>query len=199
MYDSPQYMDSVTLGIGLREWWRHYRRRRASETVRMEAVEISWLGITGKWVADRDQQRAAWEMYVELITRISIQPLARDEGLLREALASLYSLFGETRRILKSYGPGVAQPLPGSDVSFGQLAVEVLNRLLRPLLARWHPLLLEHEQQRAQGVGAREHERRWAHHGELRRELERIRGEMSSYATLLAKASGISGLHGSRP
>lgn len=182
--------------MNLRDSWQDYLKRRRTEGVRLEGVEVSWLGIKGKWVADRDQQRAAWEMYVELITRISIQPLGHDEGLLREALTSLYSLFGETRRILKTYGPGVARPIRGGSVSFGRLAIEVLNVVLRPVLARWHPLLLAHEHARAQGVSVLDHERRWARHAELRGELERIRHEMLSYANLLASASGISGIHG---
>jgi len=114
--------------------FKDYLRRRRTESVRLEEVEVSWLGIKGKWVADRDQQRAAWEMYVELITRISIQPFPPNEGLLWEALTSLYNLFGETRRILKTYGPGVARPMDGGSVSFGQLAVNVLNVVLRPCL-----------------------------------------------------------------
>ena len=178
---------------------KDYFRRRSTESVQLEAVEVSWLGIKGKWVADRDQQRAAWEMYVELITRISIQPLAPDQGLLREALSSLYSLFGETRRILKAHGPGVARPLGGGNVSFGQLAVDVLNMVLRPVLARWHPALLQHEHTRPATTSAVNHERTWTHHDELRGELERVRTEMLTYANLLAKASGIQGIHGTQP
>jgi hypothetical protein len=49
---------------------------------------------SAEWEADPTERRAAWSLYVELVTRIAVQPLEIDEGLLREALTSLYSLFG---------------------------------------------------------------------------------------------------------
>jgi hypothetical protein len=176
---------------------RGYFARRRTESVTLKEVEFEFFGVKGTWVADREQQTAAWEMYVELITRIAIQPLGADEGLLREALSSLYSLFGETRRILKQHGPRVAQPLKleAGQVSFGILAVSVLNRVLRPFLARWHPLLLEYEQTKGTGVSSREHERSWSNHLELRRELDVVRSKLDRYADLLAQAAGIQKLH----
>ena len=74
------------------------------------SVNTPFLKIQGSWQPDEAEQNAAWELYVELITRISVQELKPDEGLLREALSSLYQLFGETRLILRKYGPSVAKP-----------------------------------------------------------------------------------------
>ena len=82
---------------------------------------------------------------MELVTHISVEPLGPEEGLLRETLGSLYSLFGSTRDILRRYGPEVAIPKRGHELSFGSIAVTVLNRALRPLLARWHPELGHYE------------------------------------------------------
>ena len=134
--------------MGIGDWWK----RQKTESITLESVEIEWLGLKGKWVADRAQQEASWQLYVELITRISLQPLKSGEGLLREGLSSLYSLFGETRKILKEHGPRVAKPLGGGTLSLGQIAVEVLNQRLRPLLAKWHPLLQAYENERPQSV-----------------------------------------------
>lgn len=50
----------------------------------------------------------AWAFYVELTTRIAIQPLAPGHGLLREALNSLYTLFTEMRKILRDAGRAIA-------------------------------------------------------------------------------------------
>jgi hypothetical protein len=50
---------------------------------------------------DEIQQMAAWELYVELATRIAVRPFGADEGLMREALSSLYSIFGTTRDVLR--------------------------------------------------------------------------------------------------
>ena len=74
-----------------------------------------------EFVTDEAQVRAAWSLYVELVTRIAVQPLAQDEGLYREALNSLYSLFATTREILKEAGPSVG----ASQKSVGGLAIYI--------------------------------------------------------------------------
>jgi hypothetical protein len=151
-------------------------------------------GISGKWAPDEAERKAAWEMYVELVTRISVEELEAGEGLLREALSSLYTLFGSTRDILRRYGPEVATPKRGHELSFGLIAVTVLNRALRPLLSRWHPELSDYESTRAPDTSALEHERRWDRQEELRRALADLRGTLRSYADLLADVAGVPSL-----
>ncbi len=87
-------------------------------------------GVTGTWKPDDSERQAAWEMYVELVTRIAVVRLQPEEGLLREALSSLYSVFDSTRQILRERGPNVAQPKGGGDLSFGYLSVTILKRLV---------------------------------------------------------------------
>jgi len=135
---------------------------------------------------DETQQRAAWELYVELMTRIAVQPLGQDEGVLREALTSLHSIFGVTREILKKAGPSVAQ----GPNSFGPVAIDVLNKGLRPFLVKWHPLLSAHEAKRPADVSIKDHERTWDKYAELRSELAKLQEQMIIYAQALAKISG---------
>lgn len=161
---------------------------------KITSVQVNLPFVSGTWEADDDQRRAAWEMYVELVTRISIQPLEADEGLLREALTSLYVLFGETRRILRDHGPGVARPERKQLLAFGQIAVDVLNHGLRPFLAKWHPLLTEHEAGRG-ALSATAHERAWPMASALRADLDVLRTVMTAYADLLAAACSIPPLH----
>jgi hypothetical protein len=106
-------------------------RLRGPKSVQV-SLNLPVLQISGTWEPNDDERKAAWELYVELVTRISVVPLGPDEGLLREALSSLYSLFATTRDILRRYGPGVAEPKPGGQYSFGTLAVAMLNIGLRP-------------------------------------------------------------------
>jgi hypothetical protein len=74
----------------------------ASPGSRNVELTLPFLGkVSGQWAPDEAERQAAWEMYVELATRITIQPLAPGEGLLREALTSYYSLFATTRTILR--------------------------------------------------------------------------------------------------
>ena len=56
-----------------------------------------------EWVTDEGHRQVAWALYVELVTRISVQELHPGQGLIREALSSLYSLFDTTRQILRDY------------------------------------------------------------------------------------------------
>ena len=60
------------------------------------------FGIGGaEWEADVTERKAAWALYVELVTRITVESLQSDQGLLREALNSLYKMFEITRQILR--------------------------------------------------------------------------------------------------
>jgi uncharacterized membrane protein YeaQ/YmgE (transglycosylase-associated protein family) len=86
----------------------------------------------------RDSQQVAWKLFVESVTRISSQTLEGDEGLLREALTSIYGLFATTRDVLKEARPSTRT---GTDPTVEHLAVAMLNNELRPFLSRWHPAL----------------------------------------------------------
>jgi hypothetical protein len=134
------------------------------------------------------QQDAAWKLYVELTTRITLQPLDDDHGLLREALNSIYKIFDLTRDILKAGGPALAE---GSDTAFGFLALRVLNDGLRPFNAKWHPLLKEYEDNKSPMVSAVEHEKRWEHNAAMRAELKALQTKMQQYTGELARIAQI--------
>jgi hypothetical protein len=101
------------------------------------AVSLPFGLGSAEWEADPTQRRAAWALYVELVTRVAVQELADDAGLVREAMNSLYTLFGTTREILRAAGPDVG----ASRESVGGLSIAVLNQGLRPFLSKWHPIL----------------------------------------------------------
>jgi len=136
---------------------------------------------------DETQQRAAWSLYVELSTRIAMQPLGPQEGILREALTSLYNIFNISRQALREAGPEIAQ----GPESLGAIAIDVLNKGLRPFLVKWHPLLKMHEEKKPQDVSTVEHERSWVQAKELREELELLRQQMIIYVDALGKIAGL--------
>ncbi|GAB3479549.1 hypothetical protein [Nocardiopsis coralliicola] len=152
--------------------------------------------ISGVWEPDDAERRAAWELYVELITRVTVVDLRPDEGLMREALGSVYTLFGSTREILRRYGPDVALRRPRGKLSFGAISVAVLNGALRPFLARWHPALTSYEATLPEGGDLVAHERAWEHADELRRELAEVRTALTDLARLLAEVAGVADFHG---
>jgi len=155
------------------------------------SIHLPFLKIEGAWRPDKSEREAAWEMYVELVTRISVVELKPDEGLVREALSSLYPLFGTTREILRKHGPSVAQPKGNGRISFGYLAVAIVNGALRPFLAKWHPLLLDHESTKDSTRSPLEHEQQWERHDELRQALSEVRAALAEYANSLAEVAGV--------
>ncbi len=160
-----------------------------TDSIKFKKVSFSLpFGIGSvEWEADPTERRAAWSLYVELVTRIAVQPLEIDTGLVREALTSLYSLFGITRQVLKEAGPNVG----ASRESVGGIAIAVLNNGLRPFLAKWHPLLQTWEQERPPNKSPKQHELDWYKEPQLRDELEFLRRDLEQYANALAVIAGV--------
>ena len=155
------------------------------------ALRLGPISVGGTWEPDEAEVEAAWEMYIELATRISTQQLKEGEGILREALTSLHELFSITREILRRHGPTVARKKGEGEHSFAELAVYVLNYGIRPILAKWHPLLIHHEASRSADRSVAEHEASWQRAGELRGALEELRSNLLDYANLLAEVAGV--------
>ncbi|MES5822875.1 hypothetical protein [Streptomyces sp. RG80] len=176
--------------------FRQRKRRRPSGPTQVTArLAIPFVGdITGTWEPADAERSAAWELYLELVTRVSVEELDPEEGFLREALSSLYSFFQTTREILRRYGPEVAPPLAPGHVSFGVLAVTVLNRVLRPLLATWHPRLTAYESQRPEGQDPVAWEQQWEHADALRERIGEVRRTLVSLARTLQEVADVSDL-----
>ncbi|MGW1130872.1 hypothetical protein [Streptomyces griseoluteus] len=162
-------------------------------------LNLKIFEISGTWQPNDAERRAAWDLYVELITRITIVPMRREEGLLREALTSVYSVFGSTRDILKRYGPELAEPKKGGQYNFAFLAIALLNYELRPILSKWHPELEEWEMVRGSAVSRREHEAAWRRNTELREELRLMQQTVIVYANTLGAACGVPDLSSAVP
>jgi hypothetical protein len=126
------------------------------------------------------EKKAAWELYVELVTRIATQEMAATEALDREALTSLYRLFTSTRQVLRAAGPtaGLRQG------TLGGVAIDVLNKGLRPFLTKWHPALKSWE---ATGTA----EDNWPPREQFRSELAAVGRNLSRYAEVLAAIAGV--------
>ena len=87
------------------------------------------------WAPNDADREAAWELYVELLTRITTQPLADEHGDEKTALDSVFALFGITREILRRRQSGCGE--------FAKLAIPTLNQIVRPFTAKWHKLSLQ--------------------------------------------------------
>lgn len=150
------------------------------------AVDFGVFKLDTKWTEDPRQQQAAWAMAVELMTRVATQPIDQHAGLVREALTSLHQLFGVFRQILRDGGPGLGV----RSESIGGTALVVLNKVLRPFLADWHPRLLDWESQRAPSVSPTAHEKAWKDEIACRAALVNLQKGLWSYAQALARYAG---------
>lgn len=157
-------------------------------------VNLGFLGVETTWEVNNLEKKAAWEMYVELATRITTAELKNDEGLLREALTSYHSLFGTTRELLKKYGPDIATPANPKETTLGHLAVSILNKVVRPVLAKWHPELQDWEQQKEKDKSSRQHELDWQYNQQLRSTIKNTRLKLIEYANILGTVSGVADL-----
>ena len=123
------------------------------------------------WEPDENDQKAAWEMYVEMATRITTQPLPLEHGDEKTALESVHSLFPSTRDVLKKHGRNCK--------TFPILAINILNHKVRPFTQKWHPrsLTCDFEEETTCRT--------------FRDELESLQEVLREYMQVLAKMAGV--------
>jgi hypothetical protein len=137
----------------------------------LENWDLSGLKINAgflemEWTPQEKDREAAWELYVELLTRTVTQPLPPEHGSEKSALESAYALFGITREILRAKGRDCMQ--------FTKIAVIVLNQVVRPFTAKWH--------RKALGDEFKNDEIR----AEFRADLNALQEDLHNYTRLLA-------------
>ena len=121
-----------------------------------------------------DDKNAAWDLYIEMLTRIVTQPLPNEMGDEKAALDSVFSLFPTTRNILHEQGR--------STINFSKVAIPVLNQVVRPFTAKWHKENL---------AGAFNDSSKCQ---EFRGELEALQDELRKYNRLLAEIAEVEDL-----
>lgn len=102
-----------------------------------EGIKLTASGAEIEISYKKYDKDAAWLMYVELLTRITTQPIKDDVGDEKAALKSIYQIFAITRDILKQYGRQAE--------SFSKIAIIILNQKIRPFTSKWHKLSLEYD------------------------------------------------------
>ena len=147
--------------------------------------------IEGIWYPTECERMAAWDMYVEIVTRIPVAYVKPEMSSIRIGLSSLYKLFDVTREILRKYGPSVARPRSEGQLSFGHLSIEFLDLILRPFIIKWHPLLTDYERAKKKSDSSQEHEKKWAKYEEFNKAMNEVREALIKYIRLLALASDV--------
>lgn len=145
----------------------------------LKRFDLTKINLKTQWLEleishTKDDRNAAWDMYVEMITRTVTQPLSYNYGDEEAALKSIYELFEITRNILKEKGRNAKE--------FTMIAVVVLNQIVRPFTSKWHQKLVdqtfyEPEQRKL-----------------FREELNELQSYLVCYAKLLADLANVEDL-----
>ncbi len=123
------------------------------------------------WEPSDHDKDAAWDLYVELLTRIASQRLPDDHGTEEAALESVHKIFGLTRTTLKERGRKAE--------NFTRVAIIVLNQVIRPFTAKWHRLSKQ---------GAFDEDAKCA---EFRGELAALQDKLKAYTKLLSDLADV--------
>lgn len=151
--------------MNLGSLFKNFRLERVRLNLNAVQLEISFQE------ADKD---AAWDLYVEMLTRVVTQPLPPEAGDEQAALESVYSLAPVTREVLRHRGR--------ASIQFSKVAVPVLNQIVRPFTSKWHKESL---------AGAFNHEGKRM---QFREELESLQVELRNYNRMLAEIAGVEDL-----
>lgn len=140
----------------------------------LEKIRLGAAGVDLEIRIKNDDRDAAWELYIEMLTRIVTQPLPSADGDEKTALDSVYSLFPSTREILRQRGR--------RTIEFSKIAIPVLNQVVRPFTAKWHRESLAGNFDDAE-------KRR-----QFREELANLRQDLRNYNRMLAEIAGVEDL-----
>lgn len=96
------------------------------------------------WSPNDSDRALAWDIYVELQTRIAVQPLKDEEGDDATALKSIADLFGLSRTSMRQHGVECANA--------GTLLTAFLNQKVRSFTAKWHKQSVEEKWSESPGA-----------------------------------------------
>ena len=140
----------------------------------MDSLSID-AGFLKATISFKDADKsAAWEMYIELLTRVSTQHLEPSHGDEKTALTSIFSLFNITRDVIKRNGK--------ECIEFTKIAIVVLNQVIRPFTAKWHKLSLEGAFTEVEKCKL------------FRQELSELQHNLGNYTTMLAEMAAVEDL-----
>lgn len=96
----------------------------------MTGLKIKTSFLEMEWNPQTNDKDAAWELYIELLTRVTTQYIDEDFGDEETALVSIKDIFHLTREIIKKY--------KRDCMEFTKIAIVILNQVIRPFTTKWH-------------------------------------------------------------
>jgi len=140
----------------------------------MSSLKITTPFLEMEFKPQEADKNAAWDLYIELLTRITTQPLPKEHGDEQTALNSVFALFGLTRDVLKKHGRDAEE--------FSKIAIVVLNQVIRPFTAKWHKESIN---------GAFENSEKC---NDFREELKKLQLVLGIYTQMLSDMAGVEDL-----
>lgn len=140
----------------------------------MTSLKIKAPFLEMEWNPQDEDKAAAWDLYIELLTRITTQKLDDNHGDEKTALTSIFSIFSITRDVMKNNGRHC--------IEFTKIAIIVLNQIVRPFTAKWHGLSVS---------GAFDDPSKCE---EFRQELVELQRVLRLYTKMLADMAGVEDL-----
>lgn len=140
----------------------------------MTTLKINLKFLEMEWSPQEADKDAAWELYIEMLTRVATQYLEPEHGDEATALESIHKLFDLTRKIIRSHGRDC--------VEFTKIAAVVLNQIVRPFTAKWHKLSLAEAFSDPKKCN------------EFRKELSALQRELRKYSKMLSDMADVEDL-----
>ena len=131
-----------------------------------EGIAISLKNPSITWKLPKEGQEAAWELYIELVTRTLTADLDDDLGQDTTALNSVFSIFETTREVLRRRGVRAR--------NLAKTIVPILNQQVRPFTTKWHSKVCTDET-----------------NPEFRKDLQELRTTLRGYTDILAHLAGV--------
>lgn len=135
----------------------------------MSSLKINTKFLEMEWQPQDADRNAAWELYIELLTRVTTQELPDGDGDELAALSSIYKIFDLTREIIKKN--------KRDCIEFTKIAIIVLNQLIRPFTAKWHKKSLIELNQEDKIL--------------FRKELKELQAKLRLYTQMLGEMAGV--------
>lgn len=149
----------------LREWLDEWS---------MTSLKFNSYFLEMEWKPNDYDKNAAWELYIELLTRIATQHIEPEHGDEKTALESIYSLFGLTREVIKRQGRHC--------IEFTKIAIVILNQVIRPFTAKWHRLSVQNAFDDPEQCMS------------FRKEIAQLQTELRKYSKMLSGMAGVEDL-----
>lgn len=136
---------------------------------KMSSLKINAKFLEMEFKLEESDREAAWELYIELLTRVTTQELLDTDGDEVSALNSIYKIFDLTREIIKKYKRDCIQ--------FSKIAIIMLNQIIRPFTAKWHKKSLDK---------LNDEDKK-----EFRKELRSLQSNLKIYTKMLGEMAGV--------